>query len=308
MANKAVLELLKTKFKRAKACSGGSYRIECPTCEAGKAKKMKRYISPSYPTSNCFICGKILKVADLLKDGAATFSRSVSEPTSPEEDYPYARILPYTKLTELGSIPDTHPVIQFMRKDFLEAWSYYTQIGVGYIGTGDGTNITFESSDFKVNTSDSLYFPVFHNGERVGWQLRFIPGTVNGDRFQFMRYMHLFPKGEHLFNYDIAKNYDSVIVVEGAKKALKAANAVATLGKGISDTQKQLIQEWKRITLILDGEDNTQAQAQELAEQLRFNGRKCVNIDPRDYGVASPDEATSELIGKMVTDAWIHKN
>ncbi len=307
MSNKAVLELLKSKFGKAKACSGGSYRIPCPTCEPGKAKKMKRYYSPKYPTSNCFICGKVLKVTDLLTvGGSLAFKRLAATEEPVEDDYPYAKISPYTRLTPLGELAPNHPVIDFLKKDHLEAWDYYTSLGVGFITTGSGTNITFESGS-KINTSDSLFFPVYHNGEYVGWQLRFIPGTPNGDRLQFMKYLHLFPKGNHLFNYDGAKRFDSVVVVEGAKKALKAANAVATLGKGISDRQKQLIQEWKKITLILDGEDNTQAQAQELAEELRYNGRICVNIDPREYGVSSPDEATSDLIRTMILDKWTHQ-
>jgi hypothetical protein len=305
MANKAVLQLLKSKFGKAKACSGGSYRVICPTCEPSKGKKMKRYISPDWPTSNCFICGEIKKVKDLLQGSEFAF-KSSADTTPDTDDYPYAKTNPYQRLTPLGELPNTHPAIQFLLKDHLSAWNYYSSLGVGYIGTGDGTNLTFDSGS-KINTSDSLYFPVYHNGEYVGWQLRFIPDTINGGRLQFMKYLHLFPKGNHLFNYDRAKQYSNVVVVEGAKKALKAVNAVATLGKGISSTQKQLIQEWRQITLILDGEDNTQRQAEELAEEFRFNGRQCVNIDPRDYGVDSPDEATSELIGKMIFDKWNKK-
>jgi 5S rRNA maturation endonuclease (ribonuclease M5) len=108
--------------------------------------------------------------------------------------------------------------------------------------------------------------------------------------------MHLFPKGDHLFNYGVAKQYKDVVVVEGVKKALKLGNSVATLGKGISSRQKQLIQEWKIITLILDGEEKTQELAREIQREFKTNGRKCVNVDLRDYGLDSPDEATSEQL------------
>jgi vesicle coat complex subunit len=108
--------------------------------------------------------------------------------------------------------------------------------------------------------------------------------------------MHLFPKGDHLFNYHVAKQYDHVVVVEGVKKALKLANSVATLGKGISAKQKQLIQEWKTITLVLDAEENTQQLARDIQQEFIQNGRKCVNIDLRPYGFESPDETTSEQL------------
>jgi DNA primase len=115
-----------------------------------------------------------------------------------------------------------------------------------------------------------------------------------------MRYMHLFPKGNHLFNYAFAKQYRDVVVVEGVKKALKLGNAVATLGKGISVAQKQLIQEWKTITMILDGEDSTQELAREIQAEFISNGRKCVNIDLRVYGFESPDDTTSEQLQYII--------
>jgi DNA primase len=96
--------------------------------------------------------------------------------------------------------------------------------------------------------------------------------------------------------------------VEGVKKALKLPNAVATFGKGISPAQKQLIQEWKKITLMLDGEDQTQALAQELASEFKYNGRQVVNVDLREYGLTSPDEGTVEQLKQIVNDLWIPLN
>jgi hypothetical protein len=305
MVNTYVLKLLKERFGKAKGVSGGSYRVNCPTCEAKNAKKMKRYISPGWAVSNCFICGELLKVSELLKGDNFSFESAAPETgVNDEQNYPYAKTPPYTKLQDFSSLAEDHPAIQFLKKDHLTNFNYYASIGVGYIPADGGTNLTFDSGT-KINTAESIHFPIFHRGEYVGWQIRFIPGTFNGDRFQFMRYLHLFPKGNYLFNYDNAKlHHPHVIVVEGAKKALKAMNAVATLGKGISHTQKQLIQEWKKITLILDGEDNTQEKARELAEEFRINGRQCINVDPRDYGFDSPDEATTEELNNIVTSLW----
>jgi hypothetical protein len=303
MANNKVLKILRDKFGKAKAASGGNYRVSCPTCEAKDSKKMKRYISPDWPMSNCFICGKLLKVNEILSTSNFEFQSAVSDGPTNEDEYPHAKIPPFKKIEMLQNLPEPHPAIQFLKKDYLENFDYYSSLDVGFIPLDGGSNISFDSG-FTINTGDSLYFPVHHGGELVGWQLRFVPGTVNGDRLQYMRYLHLFPKGNYLFNYDMAKKYGHVIVVEGAKKALKSVNSVATLGKGISSTQKQLIQEWKKITLILDGEDNTQEQARELAEEFNFNGRQCINIDPREYGFQSPDEATSEQLKNIVTKLW----
>ena len=303
MANAKVLKILKDRFGKAKAVSGGNYRVICPTCEAKDSKKMKRYISPAWPMSNCFICNELVKVEDLLKNKNFEFQNCPSEKDTNEESYPYAKDAPFKEILMFRDMPEAHPAISFLKKDYLTDFDYYAELMVGYIPANGGINITFESG-FTINTGDSIFFPVTHNKDFVGWQLRFVPGTPNGERLQYMRYLHLFPKGDYLFNYTNAKKYDQVVVVEGAKKALKLKNAVATLGKGISSTQKQLIQEWKKITLILDGEDNTQEQARELAEEFRFNGRECINIDPRDYGFDSPDEATTEKLTEIINNLW----
>jgi hypothetical protein len=298
--NQRVKELLKTKFGGVKSVSGGGYRVVCPTCDPKNAKKMKRYINPGWAQSNCFVCDEAIPLEQLLGENVKFERRE--DGLDDDEENKYAKSLPYNSAVKLSEIQDKmHPVIQFMLKDHLGNFDYYDSLGIRYIPMNGGINIHFDNSSFVVNTAESLFLPVFSKDNNfAGWQLRFIPGTWNGDRFQFMRYMHLFNKGKHLFNYAFAKNYPSVVVVEGVKKALKLANAVATLGKGISETQKQLIQEWRHITLILDGEDSTQELARDIQYEFIQNGRNCVNIDLRKYGYDSPDETPTEVLQTII--------
>lgn len=300
--NQKVLELLRSKFGKVRPASGGSFRIPCPTCDPTHSKKMKRYISPGWAVSRCFICEKTIDIKELLGEDV-DFERAAGDINQIE--YPYAKIAPYVEAQPLSELsPATHPALAFLNKDHLDNLAYYDHLGIRYIPEGKGMNIQFDSG-FTVNTSGSLFFPVFGKDlSYAGWQLRFVPGTWNGDRLQFMRYLHLFPKGDHLFNYHNCKQYDSVVVVEGVKKALKLGNSVATLGKGLSDKQKQLIQEWKNITIILDGEDNTQVLAREIQREFITNGRKCLNIDLRDYGFESPDDTTSEELHNIIKQAY----
>jgi hypothetical protein len=295
--NQRVKALLKAKFGKVTAASGGSYRIPCPTCDPKHSKKMKRYVSPGWVESKCFICEESIPLCELLGENVV-FERGPDD--DKEVEYKYATILPYNDAIKLSGLDKRDPAIQFLTKDHLFNFEYYDSLGIRYIPSTAGMNIQFDSG-FTVNTANSLFFPVFgKDNQYAGWQLRFIPNTWNGDRFQFMRYMHLFPKGNHLFNYAFAKQYKDVVVVEGVKKALKLGNAVATLGKGISTNQKQLIQEWKTITLVLDGEDSTQELAREIQAEFRQNGRKCVNIDLRKYGFESPDDTTTEQLQSII--------
>jgi DNA primase len=109
-----------------------------------------------------------------------------------------------------------------------------------------------------------------------------------------------------VFNYDNAIQHDEVIVVEGVKKALKFPNAVATWGTGISNPQMQIIQQWDRIVMMLDGEEHngTQQRAKEFVEGLKTAGKKAINIDLRSYGVTSPDDLPAETLQNIVREEW----
>jgi hypothetical protein len=137
--------------------------------------------------------------------------------------------------------------------------------------------------------------------------MRSIPGTRMGDRDGVIKYYHLFDKGSTLYNYDLAKKFKIVVVTEGVKKAWKFPNAVATLGKGISDNQLQLVQEWGDIIFLYDGEDVTQAKANNIVFQLNMGGYRAINIDPRKYGFPSPDEMTEEQANNIVIQEWCEK-
>lgn len=304
MGNTAVLKSLKEKFGKAKIVTGGGYRIVCPTCTEHDSKKMKRYVHPNWGVSNCFICNKIIPLVDLLKDDQLAVRIEASADDADAKEHPFARIPPYKSLQRLDALDFEAPAIQFLTKDWLYKVKKYSDLGIGYIPSDGGENLVFDSG-FKLNTSESLYFPVYHDRALVGWQLRFVPGTWNGDRFQFMRYLHLFPKGDYLYNYDEARQHTNVVVVEGVKKALKLPNAVATLGKGVSDKQKQLIVRWRQITIMLDGDEKTQVLARQLQRDFSFSGRTCVNINTSDYGLPSPDEATTEQLEYMIKEQWM---
>ncbi len=299
--NSHVKTILKNKFGKVKVVPGKGYRIPCPTCDPNHSRKMKRYITVGWSFSNCFICNQLIPV-DKLFDYSADLTNAPVE--NDEQEYKYAKILPYQEAIKTAELEYHHPAIKFLTNDHLHNFQYYDSLGIRYIPSQAGIDIKFESG-YTVNTAESLFFPVFDvDNNYVGWQLRFIPGTQNGGKLQFMRYMHLFPKGDHLFNYGFAKRYDNVVVVEGVKKALKLVNSVATLGKGISIMQKQLIQRWKHITLILDGEDKTQELAREIQQEFISNGRACVNIDLRKYGFHSPDETTTEQLQTIIQQEY----
>lgn len=306
MTDLQVVQLLKTRFGAAKKSNGDWVRVRCPTCDPNDAYKMKRGVNLRTLSSNCFICRRELSLEQLF--GNAQITVTSNGPYVEPPEHPMARQWPCNFYVPVSALPKDHPAVEFLAKDHItDLTRIHMDYDVGYILAADALPVEFTRSDettFSMSVGDSLIFPVYFKEEMVGWQCRFIPGTTNGDRMKKMKYLHVFPKGKYLYNYDNAKKFKSVVVVEGVKKSWKFPNAVATWGKGISDTQIQLIQQWEEIIFMYDAGEETQHKAKELADIIK-RGKKCINIDPGKYGFASPDEMTEDEAQTIVLTEWI---
>lgn len=307
MSNEARLEsALKQKYGQVKRTGNGWLRIPCPTCTAHNGKKFKRYVSTTSRYTNCFICGIQMDVQDLT-NGHYMPSFGSKEVTAhkPKEIDPRALEMPCHSFIPVNELDQEHPAVKFLNKDYLyDLDLYYNDYGIVYVPVDSGK--VFRNSAPYTTSAERLIFPVFSKGMMIGWQMRSIPGTFYGDRNDVIRYYHLFDKGSHLFNFEKAKKFDEVVVVEGVKKALKFPNGVATWGAGISAAQMQLIQQWDRIVMMLDGEDHngTQQRAKDFVEGLKMAGKTAINIDLRDYSVTSPDDLPAETLQNIVKEGW----
>lgn len=306
MTDNDIFRLLNLKFG-AKRGNGPWVRIRCPTCAPKDAIKMKRGVNLRTLHTNCFICNRPLTNLELFGDANITPSTD-THTVIEDREHPQAREWPCNGVIPISAMPEDHPAVQFLRKDhIIDRLPLWTEYRVGYITKEDAIDIWFDKGEGRrtsINTADSLVFPVYFNKELVGWQLRFIPGTPHGDRMGKLKYLHVFRKGNYLYNYDNAKKYDTVVLVEGVKKSWKFPNGVASLGKGISPTQIQLLQQWENIIIMYDGDAKTQAESEVLRSRIALN-RKCVNVNPSAYGFASPDEMTSEQAMAIAYQEWI---
>ncbi len=310
MTDNELFLLIRNKFGAAKRANNHWVRVKCPTCSPRDAMKLKRGIHLRTLSTNCFICKKPLSLSQIFGDTPVipACGGLIEEP----KEHPQARLWPCKAVIPVSALKEDHPAVQFLAKDHLtERLRYWMDYKVGYITAEDAEDILFErvsGGTSAISTAHSLVFPVYHNKEFVGWQLRFIPGTPNGDRMNKMKYLHVFPKGNYLYNYDIAKEFNSVVLVEGVKKSWKFPNGVASLGKGITERQIQMLQmRWNDIIIMYDGDDRTQEQASTLKERILLNGHRCINIDPRKYKFASPDEMTTEEAQMIVYKEWTAK-
>lgn len=305
MTDADLLLVLKRRFGTIKRGNNNWVRVKCPTCTPKDALKLKRGINLKTLSTNCFICQKPLSIEQMFGGIKVEASTDIA---FEEKEHPQSRQWPCKAVIPVSALEKDHPAVQFLAKDHLtDLTELYMEYGVGYILAEDAIDVTFEKHSgppTRISTANALVFPVHYKKEFIGWQLRYVPGTPNGIRMGKMKYLHVFQKGKYLYNYDRAKEFNSIVVVEGVKKAWKFPNGVATLGKGITHTQIQLIQQWNEIILMYDAGDKTQQQARKLAEEIRLNGRKCVNIDPEKYGFDSPDEMTAEEAQGIAFTEW----
>ncbi len=307
MNNETMLfDLLTQRFGKVKATGNGWLRIPCPTCTEHNRNKFKRYISATSRYSNCFICQVKTEVQDLLGGHyKPTYDPTIQRPVFEKKIDPRAFELPYHRAIPVNELPVSHPAIKFLHKDYLyDLDTYANKHKIVYVPSTGGK--VFNSFKPFTTSAERLVFPVYESEKLVGWQMRSIPDTFYGDREDVIRYYHLFDKGSHLYNYENAKQFDFVVVVEGVKKALKFPNGVATWGAGISGKQLQLIQEWDKIVMMLDGEDhnNTQRKAIEFVEGFKAVGKQAINIDLRHYGATSPDDLPADTLQEIVKEEW----
>lgn len=304
MDENALFNLLKERYGKVSRASGGWFQIPCPTCSPKNAKKMKRYVSVKNLYTRCWICETYINREQLLGLAKIDYNPSVVVQSFEKKENPWARKLPFRKSIAVNKLGHDHPAVKFFNKDHLHDMDNLAiNHDIVYVPSDGG--IVFRSREPYITSAERVVFPVKCRGELVGWQMRSIPGTFYGDREDVVRYYHLFNKGDYLYNYDQAKQYRSVVVTEGVKKALKFPNGVATLGKGIAIRQLELIQEWDYITLLLDGDDKGQAAAQQVMRDIGNGPKHILNVDLRPYGYESPDDAPSEVLDEIVAEAWL---
>lgn len=299
MTDAELITILKSRFGSVKKGNKDWIQIKCPSCTPRDAVKRKRGVNIRTLQTKCWLCEVPLTIADLI---GRKIERIEASAYAEDPEHPQARIIPSDGVIPINELAEDHPARLLFTKDHLnDLTRYWNDNHIGYIPAESAHDIIYtheDKPDTKVSTANSLVFPVYYHNELVGWQLRFVPGSPK------FRYFHIFKKGDYLYNFDLASRFNMVIVVEGVKKALKFPNGVATLGKGISDNQIQKLLNWKNIVFIYDGEDDTQAQTQELVSEINIGSRKCICIDPRKYGFDSPDEMPEDVAQKIVFLEW----
>lgn len=108
----------------------------------------------------------------------------------------------------------------------------------------------------EVVTQPRIVIPHVFKGVLRGWSMRLIDKRQHGNKY---KHSGQFPKSLTLYNYDIAKESNWVVVVESPFSVLKLMtygirNVVATFGAEVNDGQVDLLAKWDTVVLFPDGD------------------------------------------------------
>lgn len=162
--------------------------------------------------------------------------------------------------------------------------------------------------------TNRITIPHFWGGNLVGWQARTIPdrpGQWPGTIPDTPKYRSNpgFPKSETLYGRDLVGKRGEVIVVESPFSVIKGhalgiTNVVATFGAAVSDTQIDLLREFRRVYVWMDNDSKSPAgrlAERRLVNQLHPHTRVCV-VNPdvdKDLG----DCCTSQEVDRKLAVA-----
>lgn len=163
--------------------------------------------------------------------------------------------------------------------------------------------------------ADRVFFPVYSlsTGRMVYWMARKFQ-NVTADAKKYVN--PSVPVGGNIFNLDRAINYDTVIITEGAISAISAGdNAVATLGKAVSEAQRETLLHCRFAEYIIALDGDARNNSVQLAKYLLDAGKQVSLVEiPVGHDPDSVDNFPELLhtrrtlnfavLTELVSNAW----
>lgn len=271
---RAVLAARGTKSVVADGGHGSEVRICCPYCIHKSDKrtadtKYHMWLNGTLDRYICYRCGSKGAVSSLLP--AVSGKLQVLPNVASISQKPLIEVAFPGDLTRPHDLSPEHPA-----NKYLLTGRKHRSFDPRLLNETFGMSIcTFGNpmGGGRFNPVNSLVFPVIMQGKLVGWQARLpydpeiVPDELKGEYgFYFDHEANsyveppkcftcpLMPKSSALMNFDVARESEVVVVVEGPiSMAGVGPCAVSVLGKTVSPEQTRLLSEnWKLVILMLD--------------------------------------------------------
>lgn len=287
---------------------GETYRVNCPFCaKRGDADTRHRlWISHAYGSevksqrrwnlATCFHnnCLQEPWARDELRNMISTARYMSADPNGLNcvSDVTSFALMTYHELPgsciRISELDIKHKANQFLLSRGLDPYKADKDFEIYYC---------FDSEKFP-QAIDKIVFPVIFNGERVGWQCRYL-GTPPDKKVPKYFTAPGWSIKSFIYNYDRAIEQDYIVIVEGILDVLKVGiKAVALFGKTASARQIKLLSDLgKPIVIFLDPDAREDAVKLE-AELSKTNQVFNVLDADRDPGKHTKEELDA-CFGKL---------
>lgn len=259
------------KYKKGKSRNGIEYKVCCPFCTRNGLRpdrKYKLWINPQKEVYRCWRCDTRGQLDDLFGSiaglGSNPFQQNKVEPLAK------TKVMP-GQVMSLAELDDDNLAFRYMQRRGFDPVALGEFYGLCFCYEGR----YFGTGKFQFSTYNTIIFPIWMRGEVVGWQARLLynpdeltedeckammfPVDDDGDYIKPPKYFTSpgLEKGRVLYNYDVAKTSQIVVVTEGPTDVLASGPcAVGTLGKSVSEEQTRLIKDgWDVAIILLDPGD-----------------------------------------------------
>jgi len=208
----------------------------------------------------------------------------------------------------IGDLPLTHPAVQYLGIRGYNIRELSDKYSVGYCE---------EAAEQYPAMQGRIVIPVYSNGICVGWQGRYV-GDLDWKRFRVQKYYNSnqFSKSEYLYNFDAAKKYKIVCLVEGVTTTWTfGPQFVSCFGSSISSPQAELLSELSRegfVVSLLDGDTwrvNPQSGRDKAAQAVRMLQACAPNhsIIIRMPDGVKPDDYQPDALWSLITKALVER-
>ncbi len=233
---------------------GEQYSVNCPHCGDTKYRLYISYRYAEYPFllkcwhHDCFAHNRSLK--QQFYERVLRSRRPVDLPVRrAEAAVDTGPVEVPGNMLSLADLPHQHPAVDYIRSRNYNPAHLADRWGVAYC------ELAYEQRHFTLQ--GRLYIPVIMYERLVGWQGRYLANLPKGHPTPKYFSMPGNWRRNALYNYDVAKRYDDVVVTEGVSKVWRIGDqAIATFGKDISFPQKyKIMTQWRErgvVIMLLD--------------------------------------------------------
>lgn len=192
----------------------------------------------------------------------------------------------------LTQLPDDHPANVYLRNRGFDP---------DYLGRKLNVSCVLDALPDLQPALGRILIPFYMHGKAVGWTARSIGNRIGEPKYWTMPGMK---KSQILYNYDMAKQFQTVCICEGPTDVWRVGpSAVALSGKTMSEHQKQLTAAtWGNGTAIVLLDGDAQEDGRRVYDALAglVQRRVLVNLpDGKDPGDFTQEQLQEVIAGAM---------